>query len=255
MLIDVGDGELDVSVVGSGPLVILVPSLGRGSSDFVALAAALAHAGHRVASPEPRGIAPTTAPLGGLTMKTLADDIAEVGRTLGGGEPFVVLGHAFGNRVARMTATEHGSLVRGVALLACGGTVPPAPSAAAALTAVFDETLSDDEHRANVATAFFADGNDPSVWDDGWHPAVARAQGQASRAQDPDHWFAAGDAPVLIVQPAQDVIAVPENATRIVAALGTRARLVIVEGAGHALLPEQPDAVARTVIEWLESHP
>jgi pimeloyl-ACP methyl ester carboxylesterase len=56
----------------------------------------------------------------------------------------------------------------------------------------------------------------------------------------------------LVVQPADDVVAVPENATRLVAMLGDRAHLVTIPGAGHALLPEQPGAVADAVVAWLE---
>lgn len=61
----------------------------------------------------------------------------------------------------------------------------------------------------------------------------------------------AGDKDVLVVQPEDDVMAVPENAVRLCDELGDRASLVTVPDAGHALLPEQPDAVAGAVLEWL----
>jgi pimeloyl-ACP methyl ester carboxylesterase len=34
--------------------------------------------------------------------------------------------------------------------------------------------------------------------------------------------------------------------------LGERATVVTIPGAGHALLPEQPAAVAREMVAWLE---
>jgi len=56
----------------------------------------------------------------------------------------------------------------------------------------------------------------------------------------------------LVVQPEDDVMAVSENAVRLCEELGDRASLVMVPDAGHALLPEQPDAVAEAVLSWLE---
>ena len=252
-VVDVADGALEVRVVGDGPLVVLVPSLGRGAADFAHLAGRLAGAGFRAACPEPRGIGATTAPLDGLTMSVLADDVAAVIAALGGGadRPAVVIGHAFGNRVARMTATDHPQLVRGVGLLACGGAVPPSAEAARALRSVFDESLTPEEHLAHVGTAFFAPGNDPTVWADGWYPIVAYFQAQATKTQPVEHWWAAGSAPVLVVQPSDDAIAPAANAHDIVDRLGDRATLVAAPGAGHALLPEQPALVADAVIGWL----
>lgn len=55
-----------------------------------------------------------------------------------------------------------------------------------------------------------------------------------------------------MVQPEDDVMAVSENAVRLCEDLGDRASLVMVPDAGHALLPEQPDAVAEAVLSWLE---
>jgi pimeloyl-ACP methyl ester carboxylesterase len=54
------------------------------------------------------------------------------------------------------------------------------------------------------------------------------------------------------VQPAEDVIAPPENAANIVEILGPRASMVTIPRAGHALLPEQPAAVAVALLTWLD---
>lgn len=251
-MVDLPDGVIEVRIDGDGPPVVMIPSLGRGASDFESLGAAVAAAGFTAAMPEPRGIGATTAPIDDLTMFVLADDVAAVIRSVGGdGARATVVGHAFGNRVARMTATEHPDLVESVVLLACGGSVPPGSDDAAALRAVFDETLPADRHLAAVARAFFAEGNDPTVWSDGWFPIVARSQAEATRSLDVAHWWSAGGAPVLVVQPEEDVIAVSANAHEIVDRLGERARLVTVPRAGHALLPEQPQAVAAAVCDWL----
>ncbi len=231
--------------------MLLLASLGRGADDFADLGTRLAEAGFCALAPEPRGVGASAGPLDGVTMGDLSDDVAAVIRELADGSA-TVAGHAFGNRVARMVATRHPDLVTGVILLACGGLVAPAPEVAAAMISVFDSTLEPDARLDAVARAFFAPGNDPSPWAGGWHAATAAAQAKATAAWPVEDWWTAGSADVLVIQPAEDVVAVPENAARIVEALGDRATLVTIPGAGHALLPEQPAVVAREVVAWME---
>jgi S-formylglutathione hydrolase len=253
--VEVDGGIIDVRIHGDGPMIVMLPSLGRGADDFDDLGAGLAARGYTAVMPEPRGIGSTTAPLDNLTMALLAADVAAVIRAVGGdGASAHVLGHAFGNRVARMTATEYPELVESVILLACGGAVPPLPDDAAALRSVFDLDLDAEAHLAAVDRAFFADGNDASAWVDGWHPLVALSQGLAGESLDVAHWWEAGKAPVFIVQPADDVIAIAANALDIVQRLGDRARLLTIPNAGHALLPEQPAATLTAILGWLHRY-
>jgi pimeloyl-ACP methyl ester carboxylesterase len=149
-----------------------------------------------------------------------------------------------------MTATIHGDLVDGVVLLACGGLVAHGDRAARALHDVFDRGLDEWAHLEAVRIAFFAPGNDPSVWRNGWYPAVADMQTQALQRIDPAVWLNAGTAPVLVVQVADDAIAVPANSEHLVGALGDRAQLVTIEHAGHALPPEQPKQVLDAIVSW-----
>lgn len=243
-------GTIEVRTQGTGHPVVMVPSLGRGAVDFDDLASRLATSGYRAIAPEPRGIGGSAGSLDDLSMDDLAADVAAAIEWAGGG-PATVIGHALGNRVARMTATRHPDLVESVVLLACGGRVPPAPEISAALRAVFDVELSPADHLAAVRTGFFADGNDAAVWADGWHPTVATAQIAAAVGTPVTTWWEAGRADVLVVQPADDVIAVPANGKHIVESLGARARMVTIANAGHALLPEQPAATADAVLAWL----
>ena len=243
-------GTIEVRERGSGRPVVMLPSLGRGGADFDDLAGRLATAGYRALCPEPRGVGGSTGTLDDLTMVDLADDVAAVIRERTEGTATLV-GHAFGNRVARMTATEHTELVERVALLCCGGMVPPEAEVHEALVAIFDPDRSDAEHLEAVRKAFFAPGNDPVVWVDGWHGAVAAAQGLANAGTPSDHWWAAGGRDILVVQPVDDLVAVAENARRIVEDFDDRTTLVLVPEAGHALLPEQPKAVADALLGWL----
>src|SRR5215831_15777127 len=97
-----GDTQIEVLAQGQGHPIVLLPSLGRGASDFDAIADRLA-ASFRVLRPEPRGIGASRGPMTGIDLHTYAADVAAVIEHNGSGSAFVV-GHAFGNRVARMLA-------------------------------------------------------------------------------------------------------------------------------------------------------
>lgn len=219
--------------------VILLPSLGRGGADYEGLASALRDAGHDVLPYEPTVTGPT--------LHEIAASVAAVVESAGVGAVHVI-GHAFGNRVARCFAADRPDLVRSVTLLAAGGLVEPEPEVWEALGRCVSNPTPED-----LAFAFFAPGNDPSGWLDGWSAERARAQSAAVRATPREDWWLAGTAPLLVIQGLSDRVAVPENGRRLVAEAGGRARLVEIEGAGHALLPEQPDAIAAAVLEFLQT--
>ncbi|MEE8364000.1 MAG: alpha/beta hydrolase [Dehalococcoidia bacterium] len=103
-----------------------------------------------------------------------------------------------------------------------------------------------------MRTAFFAVVSDPGVWTDGWGPETARLERAATRATPLEDWWTAGSAPVLVVQGLEDRVAAPANGRDIKERLGDRAELVEVSPAGHALLPEQPEAIAEAVVRFLQ---
>jgi pimeloyl-ACP methyl ester carboxylesterase len=242
--------RLGVRAGGTGHDVVLLPSLGRGSDDFERLGADLVAAGFRVVLPEPRGIPPSVALVRPQTLHDLAHDVACVIRATCT-PPVTVLGHALGNRIARTLASDHPDLVRDVILIACGGLVPIAPDVRHALGACFRLDLPEQERLAHVARAFFADAARAPLWRDGWHPEVAAFQGAAANATPTDDWWLAGGKEMLVLQPACDAVAPPENARRLADALGARVRVVEIPDAGHAALPEQPAAIAHAVVEFL----
>jgi len=245
-----GEVTISVTVRGSGPLVLLVPSLGRGGGDFDDLAARLARAGFTAVSLDPRGVGQSRGPMEGLTLFDYAEDAAMVARGLSH-KPAVFIGHAYGNRVVRALASRHPEAVSGLILLAAGGQVAMAPEVKRALDDVFLENLSPTEHLAAVRTAFFASGNDPAVWTEGWYPAVAKAQSTANLSTPSGAWTAGGRAPMLIVQAAEDPVATPANAETLKQAAPDRVMVVTIPQASHAMLPEQPTLIADIVIGYL----
>jgi pimeloyl-ACP methyl ester carboxylesterase len=107
-LVRYGDVQIDVMVDGRGRAVVLLPSLARDSDDYDAVAEGLAADGFSVLRPKPRGIGRSHGPMTNVTLH-FAQDVAEVIKALGGGRA-VIVGHAYINWVARMTAVDHPTL-------------------------------------------------------------------------------------------------------------------------------------------------
>jgi pimeloyl-ACP methyl ester carboxylesterase len=269
--VEVARVEIEVIAEGSGPLVVLVPSFGRDSEDFDAVAAGLARAGLRALRPQPRGtgrsavpaaapptdpmidppiepmIDPPTDPMIGLSYADWAGDILAVVAADGGG-PAVLLGHAAGSRYVRAAAALDPGLVRGVVLAGAARPGPPDPALTRDLDACVDPGTSPADRRAALRRAFFAPGNDVNQWLTGWHPATARAQ-RASRPSD--GWAGAGGVPVLDLIGRHDPWRPVGSHGDIAAALGDRVAVTLVDGASHALLPERPAAVVAAVTGWV----
>jgi len=248
-----------IAVEGTGPTILMIPSLGRGASDFDDLSHRLVAAGFTSVRPDPRGIGKSTGPMDGLTLHDLAADAALVIEAIEmegqRGQPVVVVGHAFGQRVGRTLAADRPELVKAMAMIAAGGKAPMKPGAAEALLGCFRLDRPDAERLADVAFAFFAPGNDASVWRDGWYPDAATMQVAATRATPVEGWWNAGStAPLLVIQGLQDTVAPPENGRMMKAELGERVELLEIDGAGHALLPEQPEKIAAAIIAFARRH-
>lgn len=249
-LLDLPAGPLELFVEGTGHPVVLLPSLGRGQEDFDGVAPMLLAAGLRLVRPEPRGIGRSAPLRDGATLFDMARDVIAAMEDEGVATALVA-GHAAGNWVARITAHLRPDLVQGVAMLAAvtGTTVDPEISAA--IAGSFDTSLPDDVRLGHLRRGYFAPGNDASVWLPGWHTEVARAQRRAREATTDKSWLRVADRkPLLYLAAAEDAIAAPPSEAELQAALGPLARRVVVERAGHALLPEQPEAVAKALIAY-----
>ena len=200
--------------------IVLLPSLGRGANDFDAIAERLAGAGYRVLRPQPRGIGESAGPWDGVKLEDLAADIAAVIEHENAGPAFVV-GHAFGNRVSRMLATARPELVRAVSLVAANvGHNPSPPDVRAAIRMSANTGAPDDERLKALQFVFFAPGNDARVWLKGWHPDVLAAQRIAGDLTPRTLDYAAGNAPVLYIQPSHDPLAHVEDAEEYQRAVG-----------------------------------
>ena len=251
-VIAAADVEIDVIVEGTGPLVVLLPSRGRNSYDYDEVAEGLAHEGFRVLRPQPRGIGASRGPMTGITLHDFANDIAAVIRHYG--EAAVLVGHAYGNWVARMTATDHPDLVRGVVIAAAASKQYP-PELSIAVGKSGDLSLPPAERLPYIQSTFFAPGHDASIWLDGWHPAASEAQRIAAAGTKQSEWWATGRAPILDLQADNDPFHPIGKMNELRDELGSRVSVAVIRDASHALLPEQPRAVVEAIAAWVRALP
>lgn len=245
-----GDARLEVLTQGEGPTIVLLPSLGRGAADFDDIAERLAGAGYRVLRPQPRGIGASSGPWDGVKLEDLALDIAAVIEDDQNGPAFVV-GHAFGNRVARTLATIRPQAVCGTGLIAANvGRNPSPPEVRAAILLSADLKAPDDERIKAMQFVFFAPGSDARVWLRGWHPDVLAAERIAGDRTPRELDYAAGAAPVLYIQPSHDPLARVDDAEDYKKALGDRVTVVVIANSAHAVIVEQPAAVSDALIAY-----
>lgn len=245
---------LEVTVEGreDGPPIVMLPSSQRDAGDFDESAGLLAEAGFRVLRPWPRGMGASNGPLDGLTLYTLAADAVFALQRLGPPQPAIWLGHAFGHFVARVADLAHPEWVRGVVVAAAAARSFPADMPATLATAS-DTTQPDAVRLAALRQGFFAPGNDASAWLHGWHPSLRAAYRSAGAVPDKDAWWPVTHAPILDLQAAHDPWRPPHTRQELRDALGEKVTVRVIDRASHALLVEQPRAVAQAVVAWVDS--
>jgi pimeloyl-ACP methyl ester carboxylesterase len=252
LVIDCGDVILAAREIGSGDLVLIHPSLGRGARDFDPLALLLAAGGYRVVSFDPRGIGQSTAPeqtLANLTLHDYAADMLAVLNALGVSRAHLV-GHAYGNRVARTLATDHPEVARSVTLCACGDGSPGLP-AEVGIDTVIDPTTPTAKFKPAVKSTFFAPTSDPTPWYVGWYDIGANAQQLAAERTPSSQFQAGGTAPMLIIQGLDDIVAPPSIGQGLKSMYGSRVELYDLADCAHALIIERTDAVADVMLTYL----
>jgi len=250
------DIRIEVAIEGRGPLIVMLPSRGRGAEDFDDVAGELVKAGFRVLRPQPRGAALSLGPMHNLTLHDLARDVAAVIRNAGDGGPAIIVGHAFGSWVARMTAVDHPELVRGVVMAAAAAKTYPAGFDGAkelseAVRKSGDFALPASERLGYLRLAFFAPNSNANIWLQGWHPAAGEVQSAAGRATKQSEWWSGGTVPLLDLQGELDPFKPRAMMNEMREEFGERVTVAVIPNASHALLPEQPTAVVDAILAWI----
>ena len=245
---------IDVRYYISGPdnaeVVVLLASYARSGSDFNELVDRVNRAGYRALILQARGIDGTGLPRYNVTLFDYADDLAAVLNQEKLRTPVTLVGHAFGNRIARAFASRYPARVRSLILLAAGDSGPPA-DVRNDIFKILVRCLPDSIRSGALHRAFFApDNNAPNYWMSGWYPRAGLAQGKATASTPLAQWSSGGTAPMLVVQPAQDAAA-PDGAEKLKQLYPDRVTIVVLENSGHAILPEQPEEVSQIVLGHL----
>lgn len=246
------DAVIETYVDGSGPALIVLPSYGRdGGDDFDDFSKLVANAGFRVLRPQPRGIGRSSGSMR-ASLQDMANDVAAVVQQLAGGHA-AVLGHAFGNGVARLLAKSHPEVVKGTILAAAysGGDIPKEVNNAPFVAG--NPLLPEADRLAALCLAFFAPHHDARQWLTGWHPETLHMQAAAVHAVHPADFRRAGTAPILEIIAESDPFTPYQSWRNLREECGSRVTTRIVADASHALFPEQTPLVADIVIHWLRS--
>jgi pimeloyl-ACP methyl ester carboxylesterase len=246
-----GPARVEYRVAGKGRAIVSLPGLGRTTEDHVPLGERLVKAGYRVVLPMPRGMGGSKGPLDGITLHDLAADVAAVIEEVSD-RPVVLCGHAYGNRVARLVATDRPDLVSHLVLFTASGKVAGTPDVVASIEKVKNPTLPLAERRKEALFSMVGPTRDPSVWLDGWNEPIAKACQAALRAVPTELWWTGGKAPVLVIQGLADRSSPPVNGRMLKEELGDRCTLVELDGVGHSVPVEAPDEVAQAMVDYLK---
>ena len=104
---------------GSGPLVMLLHGFPDTANTWSHQMSALAAAGYRAVAPYLRGYHPSEVPRNGFYDKaTLATDVAELIRTLGGGKPVHLVGQDWGAIISYAVLAAFPELIRRAVVMA-----------------------------------------------------------------------------------------------------------------------------------------
>src|SRR5262249_60112124 len=143
--------------------------------------------------------------------------------------------------------------VRSVILLAAGGLIAPPTPLGSAFRNAGDAKKSGPECAA-LGARWLSPASDPSVLEpvECW-PMIHIAQIATSQNTRFEDWWAAGTAQMLVVQGLDDNAAPTGNGYALRDAVGDRAQIVDIPGAGHFMILEQPDVVFEVVLKFLST--
>jgi pimeloyl-ACP methyl ester carboxylesterase len=255
-IVKLTNSEIQYFSQGHGEPIVLLPFGGLTVGYMDELAQDLAEAGYHVVRVNFRGSGKSTGSGEGITLHTLADDVAGVIQTLKLGKVNIG-GHAFGNRVARTLAADHPGLVYSVILFAAGGKVPPTPGGEEALKTIFNPASTDGEILEQMRNMVGNPAEIPKVWPiikPCRAPQVAGMQRTAMENTPLEDWWApSGEMKYLVEQGTDDQIAPPENGKLLKEELLDRVTLVSFPGAGHLFIVTEHAKAAASVVSFLHS--
>ena len=255
-----GAVRIDDSRDEAQPLVVLVHGAGMNRTVWSQQTRFLAHHGYRAVAVDLPGHGGSDGPALD-TVEATADWLAGLVGSLGG--PAHLIGHSMGSLIALETAARHPDVVSSLVLMGVGQTVPVHPELIAA--AVANELKA-----AELITAWAYGSRQhvglnptPGLWMLGSGMALLEACSPDVLGIDltacndypgTDQAAAKVSCPVTIVAGTGDKMTPARSATPIDEVLSDSA-LVTLDGTGHMMMQEEPEAVRRILIDHLATTP
>lgn len=179
--------------------------------------------------------------------EALADWLAALAADRGWG-PLILVGHSLGGAVALQVALRHPDLLAGVALVSSSGRLRVAPAilgavAASTPDAPLDMGFAFGPDASNALKARYADLARPIP------TATALADWRACDCFDVLGQLGDVRCPVLVVHGDRDVLTPPKHQRKLAQAL-PNATHVELQGPGHMLPWEAPEALSKAVETW-----
>ena len=259
--VSVGDINIAYRVLGQGDPIVLI----MGSSSTMDMWSPRfldnLSSKYRIIIFDNRGMGNTTAPPGNFSIAQFANDTAGLMTALGI-EKAHIMGWSMGSFVAQELAIRYPERVNKIILYAgdCGGreAVMPSPQVLKDLT---NTSGSPEERGMRLFNLLFPKdwlSKQPAFYK--WFPLpkeTSLPENIERQAQAIVTWPGACDrlgsikSPALVVTGTEDVIAPPENAF-ILAQRINGSWLVQFEGAGHGLMYQYPDRLAKIIMDFIE---
>lgn len=263
--LDANGGRIAYDDIGSGPLVVLLPSLGDIRQEYRFLRPRLRDAGYRVVSMDLRGHGQSSVGWSDHTSSALGADALALVRALDAG-PAILVGTSMGGGAVAWAAAEAPELVAGLILIdPFVRAEPPASGLKWALLRLLMAVAFNGPWKVWAWTKYYGSlyrSRKPAdhaaylaalaanLKEKGRFAAV-KAMMAASKA-DVDARLGEITAPALIVMGSKDPdFPDPAAEAKIVSGRIGNAPIAMVEGAGHYPHAEMPDETARVILDHL----
>jgi len=239
------------------PPVLLLHGLGSAGGDWLFQLEALAGAGYRALAPDLRGFGRSTAPPR-VSVKDMADDMALFLRKLDAA-PAHVVGISMGGAVALQLALDHPEVVRKLVLVNTFARLKPQGLSewlyflVRMLTVTF---LSPEKQAEMVTRRIFPRPEQEELRRKLYqrivhtNPCAYKAAMSSLRRFNVIDRLGELRMPTLVVTGSEDTT-IPPAAQEEMARRIPNARHTIIEGGGHAVIAEKPDAFNRILLEFL----
>ncbi len=240
---------------GQGDAFVLLSGRGLDVGYLAPLAKSLSEAGFRAIRINRRGAGNSKGDLSDITYHTHAADIKGVLDHLGISRAHI-LGHAVGNRIARIFDADFPQATQSVVLMPASGKVGSSEEEKEATSKMFKPGATEDEIMNGMRYMVGDPANSQRVWEILKYSSLtdpATMKSEVSTTAPVEEWWApGGHTPYLVLHGTEDKSAPIENAHLLQKDLGERMTLVALDGLGHLAPVEDPDRVTKAILEYFK---